>query len=133
VGLVAFGFSRWLPVSLVLMVGVGAGFMIQMASSNTVIQTLVREEMRGRVMALYAMSFMGMAPFGSLLAGAIASRVGAPATVAGGGVLCVLGALVFRSRLPALREVVLPIYRERGILPEVARGLGDATSLRGGG
>ena len=129
-GLVAFGFSTWLPLSLLLMVATGSGFMIQMASSNTIIQTLVREEMRGRVMALYAMAFIGMAPFGSLLAGVIASRVGAPATVAGGGALCVLGALTFRSKLPALREHIIPIYVERGILPEVARGLGDATSLR---
>lgn len=130
VGLVAFGFSRWLPLSLALMVVVGAGFMIQMASSNTVIQTLVRDEMRGRIMALYAMAFIGMAPFGSLLAGAIASRVGAPVTVAGGGAICALGSVAFWRRLPALREMVIPLYVEQGILPEVARGLGEAASLR---
>jgi MFS family permease len=128
--LVLFGFSHWLPLSLTLLVVTGVGFMLQMASSNTVIQTLVREDMRGRVMAFYAMSFMGMAPFGSLLAGAVASRIGAPHTVMAGGVICILGALVFRNRLPRLREIVRPIYQERGILPEVARGLGDAAALR---
>ncbi len=122
-GLVAFGFSRWLPLSLLLMVCIGAGFMTQMAASNTVIQTLVREEMRGRVMALYAISFMGMTPFGSLLAGAIASTVGAPATVAGGGVICIVGALAFWRMLPGLREMVIPIHVESGIEPEAAGGL----------
>ncbi len=128
--LVLFGLSPWLPLSLALMVLTGVGFMIQMAASNTVIQTLVREDMRGRVMAFYAMSFMGMAPFGSLIAGAVAAHVGAPRTVMAGGALCILGALAFGRKLPALREIVRPIYRERGILPEVARGLGEATALR---
>ncbi len=128
--LILFGLSPWLPLSLALMVVTGLGFMIQMASSNTVIQTLVREDMRGRVMAFYAMSFMGMAPFGSLVAGAVAARIGAPHTVIAGGAVCMLGAAVFGRKLPALREIVRPIYRERGILPEVARGLGDATALR---
>jgi len=129
-GLATFGLSRWMPLSLLLMVPVGFGFMTQMASSNTVIQTLVREEMRGRVMSFYAMSFMGMMPFGSLLAGAVASRIGAPWTVVCGGGVCILGAMYFRRRLPRLREIVRPIYVERGILPEVATGIGSATALR---
>ncbi|MCG6957139.1 MAG: MFS transporter [Gemmatimonadetes bacterium] len=129
-GLMAVGLSRWLPVSLLVMVVAGFGFMVQMASSNTIIQTLVREDMRGRVMAFYAMSFMGMAPFGSLTAGAVAARIGAPWTVFGGGAICVLGALVFSRYLTRLREIVRPIYVERGILPVVAEGLGSATSLR---
>lgn len=112
--LVAFGASRWIPLSLPLLVLVGAGFMIQMASCNTLIQTLVLEEMRGRVMALYGVAFMGMVPFGSLLAGVVASKVGAPVTVAGGGAFCVVGALAFWSALPRLRELVTPVYAERG-------------------
>ncbi len=128
--LVAFGLSRSLWMSLMFMVPVGFGFMIQMASSNTVIQTLVREDMRGRVMAFYTMAFVGMTPFGSLLAGWVAARVGAPWTVAGGGVVCIVGALAFRRRLPVLREIVRPLYVERGILPEVASGLGAASDLR---
>jgi len=129
-GLMAVGLSRWLPLSLLFLVVAGFGFMLQMASSNTIIQTLVREEMRGRVMAFYAMSFMGMAPFGSLLAGAVAAHIGAPWTICGGGAVCVCGAVVFARYLPALRKVVRPIYVEQGILPEVAAGLGSATAMR---
>ncbi len=129
-GLVALGLSHWLWLSLALMVMTGLGFMLHMAASNTVIQTLVRDDMRGRVMALYGVAFLGMAPFGSLLAGAVAARIGAPATLLVCGVVCMVGAIVFSRRLPALREVVLPIYRERGILPAVASGLGNATTVR---
>lgn len=129
VGLIAFALSRSLPLSLVLLLVVGAGFMVQMASTNTVIQTIVREEMRGRVMAFYTMAFMGTAPFGSLLAGALAGRIGAPETVVFGGAACILGAVLFTLRLPELRRLVRPIYRAQGILPEVASGLGDATRM----
>jgi MFS family permease len=128
-GLMAVSLSRWLPLSLLMMAIAGFGFMVQMASSNTIIQTLVREEMRGRVMAFYAMSFMGMAPFGSLAAGAVAGRVGAPWTIFGGGCICVLAAGFFHHQLPRLREMVRPIYVEKGILPAVAEGIGTATAL----
>lgn len=129
-GLIVLGLSHWLLMSLGLMVITGMGFMLHLASSNTVIQTLVREDMRGRVMALYAMAFAGMAPFGSLLAGAIAARIGAALTIMCCGVLCLLGAAAFASRLPALRAVVRPIYIERGILPSIASGLDHATTVR---
>ncbi|MGA8258651.1 MAG: MFS transporter [Arenicellales bacterium] len=130
VSLIALGLSRSVVLSLLVMVSTGAGFMTHMASSNTLIQTLVREDMRGRVMALYTMAFMGMAPFGSLAAGAVAARIGAPQTILACGIICVLGALVFRRQLPALREIVRPIYVERGILPAVATGLGNTVTLR---
>jgi len=129
-GLIAFSRSRSLPLSLGLMVVTGVGFMVQMASSNTVVQTIVREQMRGRVMSFYTMAFMGTAPFGSLLAGALASRIGVPNTILVGGGTCILGGLVFGSRLPRLRELVTPIYVERGILPPIAAGLSDAAALR---
>jgi MFS family permease len=116
-GLVAFSLSRHIVLSLVLMVVTGVGFMVQLASSNTVIQTIVREEMRGRVMAFYTMAFMGTAPFGSLMAGVLATRIGAPNTILLGGVVCIAGGLAFRRQLPRLREMVVPIYVERGILP----------------
>jgi MFS family permease len=128
--LAALGLSRSFPLSFAVMVPAGFGFMIQMASSNTVIQTLVREEMRGRVMAFYAMAFIGMMPFGSLFAGWVATRIGAPTTLVWGGVICIGGAIFFGRRLPRLRQIVRPIYVERGILPEVASGIGAATSLR---
>jgi MFS family permease len=128
-GLIAFSLSRTIALSLVLMVLTGTGFMVQLASSNTIIQTIVREEMRGRVMAFYAMAFIGTAPFGSLLAGGLAERLGAPHTILLGGCACVLAGVVFRRQLPRLREQVVPIYVERGILPEIATGLSDAAAL----
>lgn len=130
VSLVGVGLSDWLPLSLLLMFTMGVGFMVHLAASNTLIQTLVREEMRGRVMALYLTAFMGMATFGSLLAGAVAGEIGAPLTLLGGGLVCLVGAAVFWVKLPGLREQVRPIYIEKGILPGVAETLRDVTVLR---
>jgi len=105
-GLMAVGLSRSLPLSLLCMSVTGVGLMIHLASSNTIIQTLVREEMRGRVMAFYAMSFLGMRPFGSLVAGAAAARFGAPWTIFVGGLVCVIGAAAFSRWLPRIQELV---------------------------
>jgi MFS family permease len=116
-------------VALVLMVVTGFGFMIQMAASNTVLQTIVDEDKRGRVMSFYTMAFMGTAPFGSLLAGFIAERIGTPRTLMFGGIGCILGAIWFARTLPALRRDVRPIYVRIGILPEVATGLQQSTEL----
>ncbi|MFA5531474.1 MAG: MFS transporter [Thiohalomonadaceae bacterium] len=127
--LIGVGLSTSLVLSLGLMVLTGVGFMLHLASSNTLIQTLVRDDMRGRVMALYAVAFTGMSPFGSLLAGAAATRVGAPLTVLMGGALCLLGALLFSRKLPELREKMHPVYVEKGILPAVANGLGHAATV----
>lgn len=124
VSLVAFALSHWLAVSLLILPVVGAGFMVQMASTNTVIQTVVEERFRGRVMAFYAMAFLGSAPIGSLLSGALAERIGAPATVTLGGLACIAGGLWFASRLPALRKLTRPIYIERGILAAPALDTG---------
>jgi MFS family permease len=88
-----------------------------MAASNTIIQTLVTEDKRGRVMSFYTMAFMGMAPFGSLLAGSLASAIGAPIAVIVTGTVVLLGAAWFFTRLPAIRRVIRPIYREMGIIP----------------
>jgi MFS family permease len=128
-GLILFSFSRQLWVSMALLFFVGMGMMMQMASSNTVLQTIVDDDKRGRVMSFYAMSFFGMAPLGSLLAGSLGSRIGTPATVMVGGISCVIGALLFLYRLPSLRKLVRPIYIEKGILPEVAVGLQAANSI----
>jgi MFS family permease len=103
-GLILFSLSRTFLLSMALLVPVGFSMMIEMAASNTLIQSLVRDELRGRVMAVYAMMFMGMAPFGSLLAGTLAHHIGAPATVMLGGAVCIVGAAVFRWHLPALRQ-----------------------------
>jgi MFS family permease len=115
-GLILFGMSHWLWVSMVLMLIVGFGMMQGLAASNTVIQTLVPEDKRSRVMSYYTMAFVGMAPFGSLLAGGLAHWFGAPHTVIITGAACVLGAVWFTFELPAMREVMRPIYREMGII-----------------
>jgi MFS family permease len=115
-GLIGFGLSRGLALSLVAVAAAGLGMMRHMASSNTILQTIVAEDKRGRVMAYYSMAFQGVAPIGSLVAGAVAAKVGAPATIIGGGILCLAGAAWFATRLPALRRAVRPIYTELGIL-----------------
>jgi len=96
----------------------GFGMMVQMASSNTILQTLVEEDKRGRVMSFYTMAFMGMVPFGSLLAGSLADMIGAPKTVMIGGIACIIGSIMFAKKLPLLRSMVRPIYIKKGILPE---------------
>lgn len=129
VSLAGVGLSRSFVLSLLLMVTMGVGFMIHLAASNTLIQTLVREHMRGRIMALYTMAIMGMATFGSLLAGAVAGLIGADWTLVAGGAVCLAGAAAFAYRLPSLRSEVRPVYVEKGILPRVAATLRDATAL----
>jgi predicted MFS family arabinose efflux permease len=128
-GLIAFSFTRVLWLSLTLMIVTGLGFMVQMAASNTVLQTIVDEDKRGRVMSFYTMAFMGTAPFGSLLAGGVAERIGAPHTLLFGGIGCILGALWFARSLPALRRDVRPIYVKIGILPEMAVAIQQSTEL----
>jgi MFS family permease len=115
-GLVAFGSSRWLWLSLVLLLFVGFGMMQGMTASNTIIQTLAPEDKRGRVMSYYMAAFVGMAPFGSLLAGSMANWIGAPRTVMATGSCCIAGGLWFWSRLPALRREMRPIYEKLGII-----------------
>lgn len=118
-GLIAFSFSTIFYLSLILMVVTGFGMIVQMASSNTLLQTVVEEDKRGRVMSLYAMAFRGMVPFGSLLAGTLASRYGAPATLMIGGACCIGGSLIFARNLPAMRTLVRPIYQKMGIVPDM--------------
>lgn len=128
--LIVFAFSRMLWLSLAVLVAIGFSMMQQMASSNTILQTIVEDEKRGRVMSFYAMAFQGMAPFGSLLAGAVANQIGAPWTVAGGGVLCIGASMWFARRLPEIRTMLRPIYRKLGILPELAAGMQSAAELQ---
>jgi MFS family permease len=127
-GLIAFSFSSILWIAVPCLVVAGFGFMVQMASSNTVIQTIVDDEKRGRVMSFYMMAFLGTAPFGSLMAGWMSSRIGAPDTLRVGGVCCAAGAFWFFTELPEIRAAVRPIYVRMGILPEVATGLGSAAA-----
>jgi MFS family permease len=116
-GLAGFGFSRSFWLSIVTVMASGSGMMLVMASCNTIIQTITGEDMRGRVMSYYTMAFMGMAPFGSLLAGAMAHAVGAPWTMVISGAFILIVAAWFITRLPTLRRAVKPIYQEMGIIP----------------
>ena len=117
-GLIAFALSRNAWLSLLILVPTGFAMMFHLAASNTLLQTIVDEDKRGRVMSLYAMAFLGTAPVGSLLAGGIAERFGAATALIVSGTACIAGTLVFLRRLPALREQVRPIYTALGILPE---------------
>jgi MFS family permease len=120
VGLIGLGLSREFWISLLLMLLTGFGMMQQMAASNTILQTIIEDDKRGRVMSFYTLSVLGITPIGSLLAGVFASKFGAPATLIAGGVCCLAGAGRFARKLPELRRVIRPIYRRLGILPEVA-------------
>ena len=128
-GLILFALSPYLWLSMALLFFVGMGMMMQMAASNTVLQTIVDDNKRGRVMSFYNMSFFGMAPLGSLMAGSLASELGTPVTVMIGGISCIIGALLFLWRLPSMRALVHPIYVRKGILPEIAEGLQPANSI----
>jgi MFS family permease len=123
IALVGFALSHWLWLSLLLMLFTGFGMMQQMAASNTILQTIVDENMRGRVMSFYTMAFAGTAPFGSLAAGIIAQRIGAPTTLVIGGIACALGSVWFLRTLPRIRQAIRPIYQRLGIIPEIATGI----------
>jgi MFS family permease len=117
VSLILFAFSRSLWLSVALLVPVGYGVMLQMSSSNTLIQAMVPDELRGRAMAMYTMMFMGMAPVGSLFAGALADKIGAPWTVAIGGLGAIAGAAGFLRRLPSLRFEAQQLIVAQGLSP----------------
>jgi MFS family permease len=129
ISLIIFGLSRTLWISLPVLAATGFALMVQAASCNTLVQTIVDDNKRGRVMGFFAMAFMGTMPFGSLVAGVLARHIGAPATVILGGSLCVLAAVVFARMLPRLRMLVRPIYVARGILPPLPEGVGSAAAL----
>ena len=128
--LVAFSFSRTIWLSEVLLVFTGMGMMVHMAASNTILQTITSEDMRGRVMSLYTTSFMGIMPFGSLLAGSLANKIGAPLTLTIGGSICISAAIAFAYKLPSIRESARLIYIEKEIIQEeVEKGLQNASQL----
>jgi MFS family permease len=120
VGLICFGLSSVLWLSILMMLVTGFGMMQGLTASNTILQTLVDEKMRGRVMSYYTMAFVGMAPFGSLLAGAMAHAIGAQRTVIVSGIACIVGSLWFWTRLKGIRKQMRPIYERLGIVPGIA-------------
>jgi MFS family permease len=115
IALMLFSLSRVLWLSALLMVFVGAGIIVTAASVNTILQTVVDDDKRGRVMSLYTMSFLGMSPVGSLAAGQLAHLIGAPDTLLAGGACCLAGAALFAGRLGRIRESMRPLYLRRGI------------------
>jgi len=126
-GLIFLSFSRIFPLSLILMVFIGLGMMLQTAASNTILQTITDDDKRGRVMSFYSMAIMGTAPFGSLMAGGLAKVIGTPGTIFAGGIATIIGALFFLRKLPELKILVRPIYVKMGIIPEVAAGIQTAS------
>lgn len=117
-GLVFFALSSQTWLSMVLLLFTGLGMMVSMASANTMIQTIVDEDKRGRVLSFFVMCFMGTAPFGSLISGAAAHRIGAPNTVLIGGICCILAALAFFLKLKNLKKFIDPIYAGKGFISE---------------
>ena len=117
ISLIGFALSHTLWLSLVFLAVTGFGMMQNMAASNTILQTIVDDEKRGRVMAFYSMAVQGMSPFGSLIAGFLAARAGAAETLVLGGILCTAGSIWFARQLPDIRRFIRPIYIQRGILP----------------
>ncbi|UFS68794.1 MFS transporter [Geomonas sp. RF6] len=119
IGVAAFAMSRSLILSLLCLLVAGFGVMTVIASGNTVLQTIVDDDKRGRVMSFYTMAFMGTTPFGSLFAGVVAGRIGATATLLIGAGACFVAGLLYARHLPAIREQVRPIYRRIGVIPEM--------------
>ncbi|PSR52163.1 MFS transporter [Adhaeribacter arboris] len=128
-GLICFSFTRHIGLSLVFISITGFGMIVQMAANNTILQTIVEDDKRGRVMSFYSMAFLGMAPFGSLLAGTVANHIGVPNTLLICGCLCGLIVIPFAIQLPKMRQLVRPIYQQLGILPQVATGVQTASNL----
>lgn len=114
--LVAFSWTRNEWVAALLLAVTGGGFFVQLAGTNTLLQTIVDEEFRGRVMGFYTMAFFGTLPIGSLIAGVAADHIGGMATIRVGGLLCLVAAGWFATKLPLLRRIVYPLYIKRGIM-----------------
>lgn len=119
VSLIAFSFSRSFPLSIALMFATGLGMIVTLATANTAVQTLSEEDKRGRVVGLYVLALAGTMPLGSLLAGLVAHRIGAPMTLLLGGAASILSAFFFYLKLPVIREQVQPVYRQLGLVEEL--------------
>jgi MFS family permease len=117
-GVIIFSRTSLLVIAMPILLCSGFGLMVQMASSNIILQTIVEEDKRGRVMSFYTMAFMGLSPFGSLFSGVLAARIGADNTLLWGGFFCIIAAIVFSLQLPKLRGFVRPVYIKKGIIIE---------------
>ncbi|GBO56199.1 MFS general substrate transporter [Pseudanabaena sp. lw0831] len=115
-GLIIFALSRYLPLSLFAMLLIGIGTILQISAGNIILQTIVDDDKRGRVMSLYTMSFLGMTPFGNLLGGTLGDRIGVTDTLIIAGIVCILGSIYFSRQLPTLKKIVYKIYERKGII-----------------
>lgn len=115
-GVLVFALSPWLPLSLAALAVTGFGIVVNGMAVSTVIQTIVDDRMRGRIMGIFSVAFLGMYPLGSLAGGALAAAIGAPATLAIGGGICTATALLLWRRMPALRAQLRPIYKDLKII-----------------
>jgi MFS family permease len=115
--LIAFSFATSLWLALPMLVLVGMGAMLSAAATNTVLQTIVEDTMRARVVSIYMMSFLGVTPVGALLAGALAEQIGPPATLALGGALALVAAFAYWTQLAKIRKAIRPVYEKLGIVP----------------
>lgn len=127
--LISFSFSKTFPLSFIILLFCGFGMMMQTAGSNTILQTLSNDDMRGRVMSFYTVAFRGMAPFGSLWAGTFADKFGAPLTVLISGIVCLGAGILFFKNLKIIRIAAKPIYQQKGLIPEAAKGVQVASNL----
>lgn len=130
-GLMLFSMSQTLWLAVPFTALAGFGFMTQLASGNTLVQTVVDDDKRGRVMSLYLMAFLGTVPFGSLIAGSLSAQIGAPRTLLAGGACCIAGAVLFAAGLSGIRAAVRPVYIRRGIIPHGAAVAGEAGEAAG--
>lgn len=130
ISLILFSTSRILWLSLLMMLVSGFGMIVHIAASNTILQTITEDDKRGRVMSFFTMAFMGMVPFGTLLEGAVANWIGAANTVLISGGICILGTIIFSIKLPAIRKIVRPVYINKGIISEIARGVQVASDAK---
>jgi MFS family permease len=131
-GLIFLSMSKYFPVAMFMLTIAGLGMMLHTASSNTILQTIVEEDKRGRLMSIYSMAIMGTSPFGSLMAGGLAKILGVPGTIFAGGVVCIIGAVIFYIKLPDLEKLVRPVYVKLGVIPEIGTALqiADEQSLK---
>jgi MFS family permease len=123
VAISAFAFAPSLWIAMPLLALSGVTFMVLFAGSNTMLQSMVDDHMRGRLMSFFSMAVMGMAPFGALTAGWLAAHTSTRTTLLVGATLCATMALLFLRQLPELRKMIRPIYVQKGIIPEIARSI----------
>lgn len=128
-GIMLFSLSRTLWISMMLLSISGFGMMANMAACNTILQTISDDDKRGRVMSFYTMSFIGMAPIGSLVAGILAGKIGVTGTLIAMGAFSILSAVIFAGKLPLIKKLIHPIYRKIGIIPEIASGIEAASEI----